>query len=123
MSAPVRRPDDLGLPDLPALTWAPGGLRADLAALRAWAERVADEAVDWYMAEKRLKARWSRRLRSLAIVLATLGGAVPVVALASHRPEYGNWGTCCSPSPPARSPTTGSSGTRRPGCATSPPPP
>ncbi|WP_460848143.1 SLATT domain-containing protein [Phytohabitans suffuscus] len=92
MSAPVRRPDDLGLPDLPALTWAPGGLRADLAALRAWAERVADEAVDWYMAEKRLKARWSRRLRSLAIVLATLGGAVPVVALASHRPEYGNWG-------------------------------
>jgi len=92
MSAPVRRPDDIELPDLPALTWAPGGLRADLAALRAWSEGVANEAVTWYMAEKRLKARWSRRLRALAIILATLGGAVPVVALASRHPEYGNWG-------------------------------
>jgi len=92
MSAPVRRPDDLELPDLPALTWAPGGLRADLAAVRAWAENVADEAIAWYLTEKRLKARWSRRLRSLAIILATLGGAVPVVALASRHPEYGNWG-------------------------------
>ncbi|MDQ7908636.1 SLATT domain-containing protein [Phytohabitans sp. ZYX-F-186] len=91
MTAPARG-DDLDLPDLPALTWAPGGLRADLAGLRAWAERVAEEAVDWYLAEKRLKSRWSRRLRALAIVLATLGGAVPVAALASRHPEYGNWG-------------------------------
>lgn len=86
------RRDDLGLPELPSLTWAPGIVRDDLAALRAWAERVAGEAVAWYMTEKRLKARWSRRLRSFAIVLATLGGAVPVVALASRHPEYGNWG-------------------------------
>ncbi|MGN9906656.1 SLATT domain-containing protein [Phytohabitans sp. LJ34] len=92
MTAPTRRPDDLDLPDLPALTWAPGALRADLAALRAWAEGVANEAVGWYLAEKRYKARWSRRLRALAIILATLGGAVPVVALASRHPEYGNWG-------------------------------
>ncbi|MFD0744244.1 SLATT domain-containing protein [Phytohabitans flavus] len=74
------------------LTWAQGGLRADLSALRAWAEGVADEAIAWYLSEKRLKARWSRRLRAFAIILATLGGAVPVVALASRHPEYGNWG-------------------------------
>lgn len=92
MTAPARRPEDIDLPDLPALTWAPGGLRADLAALRAWAEGVATGTIGWYLAEKRLKARWSRRLRAFAIVLATLGGAVPVVALASRHPEYGNWG-------------------------------
>lgn len=92
MSVTVRRPDDLDLPDLPALTWAPGGVRADLAALRGWAERLAGEAISWYLTEKRLKARWSRRLRALGIILATLGGAVPVVALASRHPEYGNWG-------------------------------
>jgi conflict system pore-forming effector with SLATT domain len=92
MTVPVRRRDDIDLPDLPALTWAPGTLSADLSALRGWAERVADEAIAWYLAEKRLKARWSRRLRAMAIILATLGGAVPVVALASRHPEVGNWG-------------------------------
>ncbi|WP_173036993.1 SLATT domain-containing protein [Phytohabitans flavus] len=92
MSVTVRRPDDIDMPDLPSLTWAQGGLRADLSALRAWAEGVADEAIAWYLSEKRLKARWSRRLRAFAIILATLGGAVPVVALASRHPEYGNWG-------------------------------
>jgi hypothetical protein len=44
------------------------------------------------MDEKRQKARWSRRLRALALILATLGGAVPVVALAAGRPDLGNWG-------------------------------
>jgi hypothetical protein len=83
---------DLGLPALPALTWAPERTRADLTALRDWAERVAVEAIGWYLTEKTRKARWSRRLRAFAIILATLGGAVPVVALASRHPEVGNWG-------------------------------
>lgn len=84
--------DDLGLPVLPALSWAPGRARDDLDALREWAERFAVDAIGWYLTEKRRKALWSRRLRAFAIVLATLGGAVPVVALAARHPEVGNWG-------------------------------
>jgi hypothetical protein len=83
---------DLDLTDFPPLTWSRTEIRHSLDELYAWGERLAVEAIGWYMAEKRRKSLWSRTLRAFAFVLATAGVAVPVVALSAGRPTAGNWG-------------------------------
>ncbi|MGC9666447.1 DUF4231 domain-containing protein [Planosporangium sp. 12N6] len=90
---PKRRRDvDLYLTEFPLLTWSRSEIRHSLDELYAWGERLATDAIGWYLAEKRAKARWSRALRTAAVVLATAGAAVPVAALAAGRPTAGNWG-------------------------------
>ena len=83
---------DLGVPVLPLMSWTPESSRTNVDRLYEWVEHLAVDAIDWYMTEKKRKARWSRRLRALAAILATAGGAVPVAALAAGRPAAGNWG-------------------------------
>jgi SMODS and SLOG-associating 2TM effector domain 2 len=83
---------DLGLTEFPPLTWSRSEIRHSLDEMYAWGERLARDAIGWYMTEKRRKARRSRGLRAAALILATVGGAVPVVALAADRPAAGNWG-------------------------------
>ena len=83
---------DLGAPDLPSLTWSPASTRENLDLLYGWAQRLATESIDWYLSEKKRKARWSRLLRAMTAVLATIGGAIPVAALASGRPSFASWG-------------------------------
>jgi hypothetical protein len=83
---------DLDLAAFPPLTWSRNEIRRSLDELYAWSERLATDAINWYLTEKRRKARRSRGLRALALLLATAGGAVPVVALATGRPAAGNWG-------------------------------
>ena len=94
MSAPGRRERDrnLDLLVLPRPTWSEKSARDNLDTLYDWAERLATDAIDWYMTEKKLKARRSRMLRALAILLATLGGAVPVLALAAGQSQGAAWG-------------------------------
>lgn len=60
--------------------WDPRDVDASLDALAGWVEGRAQEAIDWYLDAKRSKARWSRRLRFLAIALATVGATVPFVS-------------------------------------------
>jgi len=84
------RDEDLGVQRLPAFEWKDP--LVGLGELYGWVEQCACEAIDWYMGEKKRKASWSRGLRALAAVLATLGGAIPVAALAASKPIYGNWG-------------------------------
>ncbi|MDO3639754.1 SLATT domain-containing protein [Mycolicibacterium arseniciresistens] len=62
-------------------------IRVDLPAeLRATDQNFADvrdkyvEAVEWYTAEKDAKSRMSKALRAASIVLAVVGGAVPLLA-------------------------------------------
>ncbi len=86
------RNTDIEVPTLPLMSWTRGEFRANLDHLYAWVEQVATDAIAWYVTEKRRKGVWSRRLRALALVLATLGGAVPTAALAAGRLELGNWG-------------------------------
>jgi len=83
---------DLSTPSLPLMIWTPDLTVTNLENIYGWVGRVATDAIAWYMKEKEQKARWSRRLRAVALILATLGGAVPVVALAAHRSDLGNWG-------------------------------
>jgi hypothetical protein len=91
---PNSRPDggDLHHADFPPLAWSRSGIRHSLDDLYAWGERLAVEAIEWYMAEKRRKSSWSRTLRALALVLVTAGAVVPVAALGMGRPAVGNWG-------------------------------
>jgi hypothetical protein len=75
---------------LPEIAW--DKRLASLAELFDWAEDNAQAAIEWYLREKKRKARWSRSLRMLAVILLTLGGAVPLAALTASRPALGNWG-------------------------------
>jgi hypothetical protein len=88
----ARRDVDLGLATFPPLTWSRNEIRRSLDELYAWSERLATDAINWYLTEKKRKARWSRGLRALALLLATAGGAVPIVALAAGHATAGNWG-------------------------------
>lgn len=65
---------------------------AGLGELFSWAEDLAQESIEWYLSEKRRKARWSRSLRVAAVFFVTLGGAVPLAALTAGRAALGNWG-------------------------------
>jgi hypothetical protein len=58
--------------------------------LRAWAERNATEARDWYLRDKSFKRAGSRLLRALAILLGVAGGLAPLLAAAVD--GSGSWG-------------------------------
>jgi hypothetical protein len=89
---PSRGGGDLDLTEFPPLTWSRAEIRRSLDELYAWGERLAVEAIGWYMIEKRRTSRWSRTLRAVALVLAAVGSAVPIAALGAGRPAVGNWG-------------------------------
>jgi hypothetical protein len=91
-SSPRRRNVDLAVPRWPVNGQNGRDNQLDLAELYDWAERCGRDALDWYLSEKERKARWSKVLRASSIVLATLGGVVPVVALATGQAAFGNWG-------------------------------
>jgi conflict system pore-forming effector with SLATT domain len=59
--------------------------------LRAWAEQEAEDAIEWYLEDKRLKRVGSRVIRSLMIVLATTGTVIPLVGAATGG-ESQSWG-------------------------------
>src|SRR5262245_46361437 len=69
----------------PHLSWAEGDLAASLDAVYHWVEGEAIRAASWYLHEKKPKARWSRLLRIVAILLATAGAALPFVAANTGR--------------------------------------
>jgi hypothetical protein len=84
------RNPDLAAFRLPEISWDKRG--AGLNELYSWAEGGMQATIEWYLEEKKRKARWSRGLRMLAVILVTLGGAVPLAALTASRPALGNWG-------------------------------
>ena len=90
-TAPQGSPDLEGW-RLPVPDWGSGVDRKSLSELYDWAERVASDAISWYLTEKKRKAIWSRSLRRLTVILATLGGTVPMAALAVGSTGLGNWG-------------------------------
>ncbi|MFF6994500.1 SLATT domain-containing protein [Streptomyces sp. NPDC008313] len=62
-----------------------------LRSLRAWAEQEAEDAVEWYLADKRLKRRGSRVIRGLMILLATTGTVIPLAGAATGT-DIQSWG-------------------------------
>jgi hypothetical protein len=81
---------NLAAPRLREMSW--DKQLAGLGELFIWAEGLAQESIDWYLSEKRHKARWSRSLRAAAVIFVTLGGAVPLAALTAGKAALGNWG-------------------------------
>jgi len=63
-----------------------------LASLFEYVEARAQEAVDWYLRDKRAKSALSQVLRALAIALAAAGGVVPLVDAATPGRGTGGWG-------------------------------
>lgn len=53
-----------------------------------WIEESALSTINWYLTEKVPKAKKSRWLRVLAIVLAALGSVAPFVAVGLNDPRY-----------------------------------
>jgi hypothetical protein len=98
-AAPSRTPQerphhgrDLRVRPFPAVSADdPAAQREALAALREWAERSAEDAVDWYLLDKKRKRTGSRLLQGLAIAFAVAGTAVPLGTAAAGGSGQG-WG-------------------------------
>jgi SMODS and SLOG-associating 2TM effector domain 2 len=60
--------------------------------LYRWVENAALEALDWYLTEKRSKARWSRTLRVVTVIFATAGSLAPLIAVGTGNTTYAFWG-------------------------------
>jgi hypothetical protein len=65
------------------------------ASLFRWVEAAAIATVDWYLSEKRSKARWSRCLRVVAIVFTVMGSLAPFIAVGTDKSIYALWGYPC----------------------------
>ena len=55
-------------------------IQKSIVKLYQYAEATADDSIEWYRRKKRPKALMSRLLRSLAIILTTLGGLTPIIS-------------------------------------------
>ncbi|MBM9507084.1 SLATT domain-containing protein [Actinacidiphila acididurans] len=89
---PARRPRDLQLrpfPEVESDDWH--SQREALAALRTWAEQGAEDAIDWYLRDKKRKRTGSRLLQGLAIAFAVAGTAIPLGTAAAGGSGQG-WG-------------------------------
>jgi hypothetical protein len=65
--------------------------QAAVESLRAWAEQEAEDAIEWYLEDKRLKRKGSRVIRGLMIVLATFGTVIPLAGAALES-DIQDWG-------------------------------
>jgi FtsZ-binding cell division protein ZapB len=55
-------------------------IQRSIVTLYQYAEATATDSIDWYGKKKRVKARMSRLLRGLAIILTTAGGLTPIIS-------------------------------------------
>jgi hypothetical protein len=76
----VEHGDDLQPVRFPELSWREADLAGSVDAVYLWVEGEMVRAAEWYLREKRSKARWSRTLRIAAVLFATAGAILPFVA-------------------------------------------
>lgn len=63
------------------LKWStPAEIQSSIVTLYQYAEATANDSIEWYRRKKRPKALMSRLLRSLAIILTTVGGLTPIIS-------------------------------------------
>src|SRR5256885_5199909 len=75
-------PNDIEIPKLRVhtLKWrTPDEIQVSISALYQYAEANANSSIAWYGKSKKRKARISRGLRFLAILLTTIGGLTPIL--------------------------------------------
>jgi len=51
--------------------------------LRQWVEQLAEDAIQWYTRDKKLKRTASKLIRAAAVILAVVGGIVPLQTAAT----------------------------------------
>jgi len=83
---------DLRTLPLPRLSSVDDELLEDRLTLFRHAESWAIEVIEWYLRRKRSKARWSRILRALSIILLVAGGLIPLTDNASSGLVVAEWG-------------------------------
>jgi len=66
------------------LSWSTNDALKSADAIGAFAEKQANEAITWYYRSKRPKQLGSQSMRFCAIVLASIGGLIPVVVTLPH---------------------------------------
>ena len=77
--APIAAHKDIKTIELNTLSWTSDHALESLNAVHLYVEQQAQSAIDWYYRKKRTKALASRWLRLTAIILATIGGLIPLV--------------------------------------------
>ncbi|MDX3260178.1 SLATT domain-containing protein [Streptomyces sp. MI02-2A] len=65
--------------------------QASVESLRAWAEQEAEDAIEWYLEDKRRKRQGSRAIRGMMVVLATAGTVIPLAGAALES-NIQSWG-------------------------------
>jgi len=78
---------------LPPLPWDDGDVTGSLHTVYQHVAGNAISYIDWYIASKRPKKTWARRLRVLAIVLTTVAGILPVLSQIGEQ----NWSFTIAP--------------------------
>lgn len=76
---------------LPDLTSA-GNYGEILSSLYRWIEGASISTLDWYLAEKTSKARWSRVARAFAVLFLAAGSLAPLLAAGTDQTIYAFWG-------------------------------
>jgi hypothetical protein len=66
--------------------------RALASSLYRWTEDAAISTLDWYLTEKKSKARWSRALRVLSVLFIAAGGVAPLIVVGTGNTKYAVWG-------------------------------
>lgn len=92
------RQQDIVVTKFERLQWhTPEESEGSINELYRYAEANAQNAIGWYLYNKKSKSWWSRRLRLFSIFLATLGGLAPVVLsigwLSFDTGEQQQWGS------------------------------
>jgi hypothetical protein len=73
------RRGDLGVRAFPAISSATVAEQQEtIDLLREWAEQQAEDAIAWYLRDKKLKRSASKLIRAMAVALAVAGGIAPL---------------------------------------------
>jgi hypothetical protein len=76
---------------LPDIDWA-ADYRSTAETLYRWTEAAAISTLNWYLTEKKSKARWSRTLRVFSVVFITAGTLAPLISVGTNNTQYAFWG-------------------------------
>jgi hypothetical protein len=76
---------------LPEVDWSAADHRSAAAILYRWTEAAAISTLNWYLLEKKSKARWSRSLRILSVLFIAAGGIAPLISVATDNTAYAFW--------------------------------
>jgi SMODS and SLOG-associating 2TM effector domain 2 len=85
------RPDDIKARPIPDLPWKEPNSDSYFEVLFRYVEEDALSALNWYLAKKRQKSRWSKSLRVCVIMLVSAGAIIPIISLITNKRLDPEW--------------------------------